>query len=210
MLKGELESPRENVRALAIEVAQQLHAVVGDMPLLISYLPRDLNPQTRDHLIAALEQGGQGGGVPGPGVSPSAQPRSAAASRPPTMPPSPPANDSAPEELPDENTCQFCGIHDPAFSEEKLDLHFWKECPMLMPCEQCGQIVEVVGLNNHILTECDQSQPFRYQPPLGVDGYGGCPLCGVALGDDFEAAKRHLAQECEGNIRRAPAPPVRA
>ena len=30
------------------------------------------------------------------------------------------------EEPVDEFTCQFCGVRDTSFTEEKLDLHFWK------------------------------------------------------------------------------------
>ena len=59
------------------------------------------------------------------------------------------------------------------------DRHFWKECPALLPCGQCGQVVEVATLNEHLLTECDRSQPFTYPPPLGTHAdYTGCPLCG--------------------------------
>ena len=218
MLKSSLESSRDTVRAKATEVAQQLYGVVGDLNLIASFLPKDLNPQTRDHLLAALEEAGASPQPPRPG-----------ASGPPTIPPSPsaqsagsgrgvggrgggggpaaPSDEAAAADEPplDEHTCQFCGVYNPSFTEEKLDLHFWKECPMLMPCEQCGQIVEVVGLNEHILAECDQSQAFRYQPPLGIEGYRGCPLCALELPDDLEAAKFHLAHECQGNLRRSAA-----
>lgn len=29
-------------------------------------------------------------------------------------------------------TCNFCGKYDPGFNEESLDIHYWKECPMLV------------------------------------------------------------------------------
>ena len=234
VLKAALESSRDTVRNKAIEVAQQLYAVVGDLKLMSSYLG-DLNPATRDHLIAALEQ---------TSIS-----KAGAASRPPTIPPSPPsqrvasggggagapgvrsgggrggggggggilpaqragvARNEISAELPavgdlpveDDSMCQFCGLHNPTFTEEKLDLHFWKECPMLMPCEQCGQIVEIAGLNDHITHECDMSQTFRYQPPLGNDGYHGCPLCALPLSDDPADVRHHFKVECQGNLRR--------
>lgn len=37
-------------------------------------------------------------------------------------------------------TCQFCGKYDPSFTDEKLDMHYWQNCPMLMSCEECGQV----------------------------------------------------------------------
>jgi centrosomal protein CEP104 len=36
-------------------------------------------------------------------------------------------------------TCQFCGRYDPNFTEDMLDMHYWKECPCLMSCTFCGQ-----------------------------------------------------------------------
>jgi len=30
--------------------------------------------------------------------------------------------------------CSFCNKKDKSFNEEGLDLHFWKECPMLCQC----------------------------------------------------------------------------
>ena len=43
--------------------------------------------------------------------------------------PPPPA---AEEEPTDPHRCHFCGVYDETFNEEKLDLHFWKDCAMLM------------------------------------------------------------------------------
>jgi hypothetical protein len=39
-----------------------------------------------------------------------------------------------------EGYCQFCGMEDPAFTEEKLDLHYWQDCRMLTSCKQCEQV----------------------------------------------------------------------
>lgn len=52
-------------------------------------------------------------------------------------------------------TCQFCGVYDETFTEDGLDLHYWKDCPMLAACGQCGQVIEVSCLNEHLLTECE-------------------------------------------------------
>ena len=32
---------------------------------------------------------------------------------------------------PEEQTCGFCGRYDEGFNEESLDIHYWKDCPML-------------------------------------------------------------------------------
>ena len=54
--------------------------------------------------------------------------------------------------------------------------------------------------------ECEESQPFKYQPPLNQPGYRGCPLCAQQLPDDPAGLKRHLTVECRGNTRRGVAP----
>lgn len=78
------------------------------------------------------------------------------------------------QELADESevpefTCQFCGMYDEAFTEEGLDLHYWQDCLMLAACGQCGQVIEVSCLNDHLLTECD----FKVgQSPLQGRGRG--------------------------------------
>lgn len=34
----------------------------------------------------------------------------------------------------DDKVCNFCGRADPNFSADTLDLHYWKDCPMLTRC----------------------------------------------------------------------------
>jgi hypothetical protein len=52
--------------------------------------------------------------------------------------------------------CEFCNRADPSFiSQVKLDLHYWEECPSLIECRFCEQIVEIVGLTEHRLKECE-------------------------------------------------------
>lgn len=36
--------------------------------------------------------------------------------------------------------CIFCGERDETFTEEGLDLHYWKHCPMLTRCDFCKQV----------------------------------------------------------------------
>ena len=65
--------------------------------------------------------------------------------------------------------------------------------------------MEVATLNEHLLTECDRSQPFTYPPPLGTHAeYTGCPMCGeLQHTDDPELWKDHLLRHCQANERRA-------
>lgn len=37
-------------------------------------------------------------------------------------------------------TCDFCGKYDATFTEDKLDLHYYTECPLLIKCKECGQV----------------------------------------------------------------------
>ncbi|XP_053136874.1 centrosomal protein of 104 kDa isoform X3 [Hemicordylus capensis] len=72
-----------------------------------------------------------------------------------------------------DNLCIFCGERDEAFTEEGLDLHYWKRCPMLTRCDHCKQVVEIASLTEHLLTECDRK-----------DNFGKCPRCCEALPKD--------------------------
>lgn len=52
--------------------------------------------------------------------------------------------------------CEFCGKKDPSYSlEENMDIHFWDECPALVECAYCEQVVEITGLTEHRLKECE-------------------------------------------------------
>jgi centrosomal protein CEP104 len=81
-----------------------------------------------------------------------------------------------------EHTCQFCGLFNPNFTSEQIDLHQYKECPMLLPCFKCKQIVEISTLNHHFLNECAQKKQFKQ-----------CPRCKEAvLIKDYET---HVADK---------------
>ena len=60
-----------------------------------------------------------------------------------------------------DQTCTFCHRYDEAFNEESLDIHFWKECPMLAQCWECGQIIEIANLDEHLLEECDARSDYK-------------------------------------------------
>ena len=40
----------------------------------------------------------------------------------------------------DFSTCMFCGKSDKTWNEDALDLHYWKDCPLLYPCQACAQV----------------------------------------------------------------------
>lgn len=78
-------------------------------------------------------------------------------------------DDGAPPPFPD-GVCQFCGAFGPSPSEEALDLHYWQDCPMLMPCGRCGQVIEIASSPEHLLTECEHRGAFT-----------ACAVCGDAV-----------------------------
>ena len=72
--------------------------------------------------------------------------------------------------------CQFCGLFDERFSSEnELDFHYWKDCPMLTCCLKCEQTIEISYLNEHVLVECKCRQ-----------NHGKCPRCGEAISKRLE------------------------
>ena len=81
-----------------------------------------------------------------------------------------------------EHLCQFCGLYDPNFTSDQIDQHQFKECPMLIPCFKCQQIIDIPSLNHHFLNECQQKKQFKQ-----------CPRCKEAvLIKDYEA---HIADK---------------
>lgn len=82
----------------------------------------------------------------------------------------PPSAPEAPDSHCLDNLCIFCGERSASFTEEGLDLHYWKHCPMLTRCGHCRQVVEICSLTEHLLTECDRK-----------DGFGTCCRCGEAV-----------------------------
>ncbi|NXO38656.1 CE104 protein, partial [Locustella ochotensis] len=72
-----------------------------------------------------------------------------------------------------DNLCIFCGERNESFTEEGLDLHYWKHCAMLTRCEHCKQMLEISSLTEHLLTDCDKK-----------DSFGKCPRCREAVPRD--------------------------
>ncbi|KAK3743942.1 hypothetical protein QZH41_020283, partial [Actinostola sp. cb2023] len=117
--------------------------------------------------------------------------------------------------------CIFCGQKNQSFTEEALDLHYWKSCPMLKRCDHCSQVVEVSGFNEHLLIECDAKDTFAQCPrckdvlltvdleehitegtctaPKGNKDAQQCPLCRIEIGTAEEAWHSHLMENCKPN-----------
>lgn len=64
-------------------------------------------------------------------------------------------------------SCMFCGAKDSAWTEDSLDLHYWKDCPMLTPCPACAQVVEIAGLTDHLLDECEYRDQYSQEETTG-------------------------------------------
>jgi len=121
----------------------------------------------------------------------------------------------------DFTVCMFCGKSDKSWNEDGLDLHYWKECPLLTPCSGCAQIVEIAGLPEHLLDECEQRDAFVACDTSGLairkeemekwkaspncvpppENCMYCPLCLVSVEDTDDAWRQHLLYGCSKNTR---------
>eukprot|EP00929_Paragymnodinium_shiwhaense_P091716 TRINITY_DN51624_c0_g2_i1.p1 TRINITY_DN51624_c0_g2~~TRINITY_DN51624_c0_g2_i1.p1 ORF type:complete len:893 (-),score=187.50 TRINITY_DN51624_c0_g2_i1:79-2757(-) len=97
-------------------------------------------------------------------------------------------------------TCQFCGKKDASFTPDALDVHYWRECPMLTQCSLCEQVVEVSGLLVHFLEECEKTAEAQAKAQSIADNH--CALCGgsVGAGEDQDW-RQHLLQDGCPNAR---------
>lgn len=117
--------------------------------------------------------------------------------------------------------CLFCGAGNESWNEDTLDLHYWKDCPILVPCPACAQVVEVAGLPDHLLGECEYRESFTQCKTTGLAIRSNelpawqqsstcrappancfyCPLCLAVSADDDTAWRRHLCFYCRSNPR---------
>lgn len=100
--------------------------------------------------------------------------------------------------------CEFCGREDPNFTLPALDIHYWRECPMLAACQHCEQVIEISRLHWHWLEECEKGEAAiadarRLHPDR-------CPLCqgrvcrsGVPEEHDWQ--EHLLVKGCPSNPR---------
>ncbi|XP_061197353.1 centrosomal protein of 104 kDa-like isoform X1 [Saccostrea echinata] len=123
-----------------------------------------------------------------------------------------------------DNICIFCGERNESFTEEGLDLHYWKHCPMLKRCTNCKQVVEIASYTEHLLTECEAKSNYSKCPRCSEaipksdfdehvaakscnpskQGFNHCPLCHQNIGGGEEGWKSHLMSRegCKQNPRR--------
>ncbi|KAK2897889.1 centrosomal protein of 104 kDa isoform X2 [Channa argus] len=125
-----------------------------------------------------------------------------------------------------DNLCIFCGKKDESFTEDGLDLHYWKHCPMLHRCDECRQVVEIASLTEHLVGECESRSKFSKcphcseavatedvtrhvqgpgcNPPVSGKDSNHCPLCHNNFMPGEEAWKAHLMgkEGCKQNSRR--------
>ncbi|XP_071448433.1 centrosomal protein of 104 kDa [Hetaerina americana] len=67
-----------------------------------------------------------------------------------------------PDATSEDRMCVFCLERNKAFSaEEGLNLHYWRNCPMLTRCSHCRQVIEVSALSAHLIGECDAQQMYK-------------------------------------------------
>ena len=76
------------------------------------------------------------------------------------------------EEAQDFTSCMFCGVRDQGWTENDLDIHYWKDCPLLISCPSCAQIVEIAGLPEHLLDECDAKDSYIPCDVTGMMAFG--------------------------------------
>ncbi|XP_050434404.1 centrosomal protein of 104 kDa [Adelges cooleyi] len=107
--------------------------------------------------------------------------------------------------------CTFCK-NESFFTEEELNIHFWKFCPLLMRCEHCSEVIEIMTLRHHLLKDCDYKDNYKtcnlcleviksdflehhVLGPACVKRNSisnTCPLCSEDIGSDLEDWNKHL------------------
>ncbi|XP_030760199.1 centrosomal protein of 104 kDa [Sitophilus oryzae] len=124
----------------------------------------------------------------------------------------------------DERHCIFCNQSEKTIllMSNSMNSHYWRSCPMLVRCKLCSQVVEVAGLTEHLVSECEQKERFlqctkcsvavnkeKYQSHLAncielPDGCTRCPLCQEDLDITDVCWKNHLMtgdKVCQKNAR---------
>ena len=120
------------------------------------------------------------------------------------------------------NACEFCGFYKPHITKDELNIHQYKDCPMLMQCDNCKQIIEISNLNNHLLNECDFKEKYikcnRCKQVVEKDSLNEhqisencfdvnedkeklCPLCHLNIVTKDIWKIHFLENGCQGNVR---------
>ncbi|KAJ3230028.1 hypothetical protein HDU81_004821 [Chytriomyces hyalinus] len=110
--------------------------------------------------------------------------------------------------------CIFCNEKNPEFTEENLDIHYWRDCPMLCVCPLCHILIEIPTLTNHMHHECDNKRLVKQcsrcremimakefqghverqtcRPHSVIPGVARCPLCHQDVPHGDSGWKTHL------------------
>ncbi|KAI8615325.1 hypothetical protein BC830DRAFT_1123218 [Chytriomyces sp. MP71] len=110
--------------------------------------------------------------------------------------------------------CIFCNENNPTFTDENLDIHYWRDCPMLCACPLCMLIVEIPTLKDHMLKECANKKMVKQcsrckeavmteefqnhverqtcRPHSVIPGVARCPLCHNDVPHGDSGWKMHL------------------
>lgn len=121
------------------------------------------------------------------------------------------------------NRCTFCK-EETTFSEEELNIHYWKYCPLLMRCENCSEVIEIMTLRHHLLKDCDFKDKYKscdrclevVEIEFLEHHISGstcikrnsvsniCPLCLEEIGSDHQDWNKHLVgpSACEIHPRK--------
>uniref|UniRef100_A0A0K8T2H0 Centrosomal protein n=1 Tax=Lygus hesperus TaxID=30085 RepID=A0A0K8T2H0_LYGHE len=112
-----------------------------------------------------------------------------------------------PNSLPGSNKqCIFCFQICDNFTEEGLNIHYWKYCPMLTRCIHCQEVLEATGIHKHLSKDCDYKDLYRTCERCGeavvldhyvqhVDSCNGevrCPFCQVVVDNTDASWRNHL------------------
>ncbi|GFG38230.1 hypothetical protein Cfor_12223 [Coptotermes formosanus] len=110
---------------------------------------KEILEQNKHAMVTAATGAGSGGGSGGQGSSSSST----------SVITSP--SDTSQQDATDDKMCIFCLSRYDSLSEEGLNIHYWRSCPMLMRCMHCKQVVEIASLSQHLLEECEMQQSYR-------------------------------------------------
>nr|XP_014278141.2 centrosomal protein of 104 kDa-like [Halyomorpha halys]XP_024219115.1 centrosomal protein of 104 kDa-like isoform X2 [Halyomorpha halys] len=95
-------------------------------------------------------------------------------------PVSPPSSESR------DKQCIFCFRTSDSFTEEGLNIHYWKYCPMLTRCTSCSEVVEIPSLNSHVESGCRKSGDRENS------GETRCPFCRMLVDNTDAGWRKHL------------------
>lgn len=125
-----------------------------------------------------------------------------------------------------EQTCPFCKSSRPEFNvKAHMDEHYAAECPMLLQCKKCTQVVEIKNYGAHMLNDCSSQTEMAECPKCHEvfgktqleshmkgsrctappDDHVKCPLCHTNVQNNDESWHNHLmsvSSGCTKNPRR--------